>query len=83
MMGTTWNILLWILRFLQFIMAITVIGLYGTYVSRANQHHEHQDGRWVYALVVGVLATITAIVYAVPRIPVHYAYVSLVVPTYC
>lgn len=49
-----------ILRFLQFVFGLTVIGLYGRDV-----HHDHEDGdtyhsKWVFALIVGFLATSTA-----------------------
>ncbi|KAJ5947376.1 hypothetical protein N7466_000391 [Penicillium verhagenii] len=49
-----------ILRFLQFVFGLTVIGLYGRDV-----HHDHKEDdtyhpKWVFALVVGFLATSTA-----------------------
>ncbi|KAJ5317490.1 hypothetical protein PENANT_c036G08971 [Penicillium antarcticum] len=48
------------LRFLQFVFGLTVIGLYGKDV-----HHDHSEkhiwrSQWVYALVTGFLATVTA-----------------------
>jgi hypothetical protein len=54
-----------ILRFLQFVFGFTVLGLYGKDV-----HHDHSDNhawhsQWVYALVTGFLATVTALVHLV------------------
>jgi hypothetical protein len=53
------------LRFLQFVFGLTVIGLYGRDV-----HHDHSEkhiwrSQWVYALVTGFLATVTAGVHLV------------------
>lgn len=55
------SIIFSILRFLQFVFGLTVIGLYGRDVR-----HDHKNNisrsQWVYALVVGALATTTALV---------------------
>ncbi|KAJ5100462.1 hypothetical protein N7456_006514 [Penicillium angulare] len=47
-------------RFLQFVFGLAVIGLYGQDV-----HHDHEDGisanaKWIYAVIVGILATSTS-----------------------
>ena len=51
------------LRFFQFVFGLAVIGLYGQDV-----HHDHEDehtwhSKWVYAVIVGCLATSTAAVH--------------------
>ncbi|KAF7712312.1 Uncharacterized protein PECH_003609 [Penicillium ucsense] len=57
------------LRFLQIVFGLTVVGLYGRDV-----HHDHENGesaraRWVFALTVAVLATLTAgVSFGVPLI---------------
>lgn len=63
-----------VLRFFQFIFAITVIGLYGTDLSQARKVGVHSDSRWVYAVVVGALSAITALVFAVPVFRSYWAF---------
>ncbi|KAL9116991.1 MAG: hypothetical protein Q9187_006478 [Circinaria calcarea] len=63
-----------ILRFFQFGLAITVIGLYGTDLDNARKRGVSADGKWVYAVVVGVLAALTALVYMVPLIKSYMAF---------
>ncbi|KAL2001739.1 hypothetical protein VTN02DRAFT_1324 [Thermoascus thermophilus] len=50
------------LRFVQFAMALAVVGLYGQDVNLALQEKAYADPKWVYALVVSVLAALTALV---------------------
>ncbi|KAJ5609650.1 hypothetical protein N7528_010217 [Penicillium herquei] len=50
-----------VVRFLQFVFGLTVVALYGNDV-----HHDHEDDRqanakWVFAVIVGGLATLTAL----------------------
>ncbi|KAJ5672530.1 hypothetical protein N7507_001657 [Penicillium longicatenatum] len=49
-----------ILRFLQFVFGLTVIGLYGRCVHHDHKYHDTYHSKWVFALVVGFLATSTA-----------------------
>ncbi|KAI0162240.1 hypothetical protein GGR57DRAFT_498581 [Xylariaceae sp. FL1272] len=65
-----------ILHFFQFVLAVTVIGLYGTDLNHANKQGKYSDGKWVYAIVVGVLSAITAILYFIPFI-LRFAAVSI------
>ena len=55
-----------VLRFLQFVLALTVIGLYGQYLNSARLQHKYADPNFVYAVVVGVLAALTSLLYLVP-----------------
>ncbi|KAK4239483.1 hypothetical protein C8A03DRAFT_32435 [Achaetomium macrosporum] len=57
-----------ILHFFQFALAITVCALYGINLDRARRAGAHADGRWVYAVVVGGLSALTAILYCIPFI---------------
>lgn len=63
-----------VLRFFQFILAITVIGLYAVDLRKADKMDKYTDGKWVYAVVVGVLSVITVLVYAIPFIKSHWAF---------
>ncbi|KAK2067347.1 hypothetical protein P8C59_001097 [Phyllachora maydis] len=55
-------------HFLQFVLALTVIGLYGQDLQSANKAHVYADGKWVYAVVVGALSALTALLFLVPFI---------------
>ncbi|KAF3006938.1 hypothetical protein E8E14_000095 [Neopestalotiopsis sp. 37M] len=57
-----------VLHFFQFVMGLVVIGLYGKYLDRARKAHVYADGKWVYAVVVGALSSLTALLYLVPFI---------------
>jgi hypothetical protein len=57
-----------VLRALQIIFAFTVVGLYGTDLDSARKAGVYADGRWVYAVVLGVMSAVTAIVYLVPLV---------------
>ncbi|RYP48679.1 hypothetical protein DL768_005459 [Monosporascus sp. mg162] len=59
-------ILFSILHFFQFVLAVTVIGLYAIDLNNANEQGRYADGKWVYAVVVGVLAAVTALLYLIP-----------------
>ncbi|KAK6542680.1 hypothetical protein TWF694_006624 [Orbilia ellipsospora] len=71
----TGKIILGILRLLQLVLACAVIGLYGKYLSRATDAHEHADGRWVWAVVVGGLSALTAIIYSLPFFPLRFFFI--------
>ncbi|KAJ6260711.1 hypothetical protein Dda_4940 [Drechslerella dactyloides] len=72
---TTGRIILGILRLLQLALALGVIGLYGRYLHRASQANEHADGRWIWAVVVGGLSGITAILYSLPFWPLRFFFI--------
>lgn len=55
-----------VLRFFQLILALTAIGLYGGYVNDARLQHKYADPNYVFAVVVGSLAAVTALILAVP-----------------
>ncbi|KAJ5647446.1 hypothetical protein N7490_003818 [Penicillium lividum] len=49
-----------ILRFLQFVFGLAVIGLYGQDVRHDHEDDDTYHAKWVFALIVGFLATSTA-----------------------
>ncbi|RYO89556.1 hypothetical protein DL766_004600 [Monosporascus sp. MC13-8B] len=57
-----------ILHFFQFVLGVTVIGLYAVDLNRANEQGKYTDSKWVYAVVVGALAAVTALLYLIPFI---------------
>ncbi|RYP71497.1 hypothetical protein DL771_004752 [Monosporascus sp. 5C6A] len=61
-------ILFSILHFFQFVLAVTVIGLYAVDLNHAHEEGKYADGKWVYAVVVGVLAAVTSLLYLIPFI---------------
>jgi len=66
-----------VIRFFQFVLAITVCGLYGVDLHNASVQGKYQDGKWVFAEVVGALSAFTAIMYMIPfvmRIPFAFVW---------
>lgn len=63
-----------IIRFLQFVLAITVCGLYGTDLNAAHKAHVYADSHWVFAVVVGALSAVTALVFMVPFVKTYLAF---------
>ncbi|KIN08104.1 hypothetical protein OIDMADRAFT_97765, partial [Oidiodendron maius Zn] len=55
-------------RFIQMIFALAVCGLYGADLHNANKHHVPSDSKWGYAVAVGSLSAISALVYMIPII---------------
>ncbi|KAI0875247.1 hypothetical protein GGS24DRAFT_455973 [Hypoxylon argillaceum] len=66
--NTTCRVLYGILHLAQFVLAVVVIGLYGDDVARSEHKGNDIDGRWIYAVVVGSLSAVTAIVFLIPAI---------------
>lgn len=64
-----------LIRSLQIILAIVVAGLYGYRVNAERAAHSPVPSQWVYAEVVAGLSAITAIVYLLPLVPSHKAFV--------
>ncbi|MCJ1383607.1 hypothetical protein MMC17_006721 [Xylographa soralifera] len=63
-----------VIRFFQFVLGLTVIGLYGVDLNAARIEHKYADGKWVYAVVVGTLAALTALVFMVPFVKTYKAF---------
>ncbi|EJT79811.1 hypothetical protein GGTG_04894 [Gaeumannomyces tritici R3-111a-1] len=59
-------ILFLILHFFAFVLSLTVIGLYAQDIQRAREAGKHSDPKWVFAVVVGALSAVTALIYFVP-----------------
>ena len=57
-----------VLRFVQFVMGLVVVGLYGQYVNNARLQAKYADPNYVYAVVVGALASVTALIFMVPML---------------
>ncbi|KAM0816503.1 hypothetical protein AB5N19_02305 [Seiridium cardinale] len=57
-----------VLHFFQFVMGLVVIGLYGVDLDNARKAGKYTDGKWVYAVVVGALSSLTALLYFIPFI---------------
>lgn len=57
-----------VLRFFQFALALTVCGLYGVDLTAARNAGKGQDGKWVFAVVLGALSAFTALLYMIPFI---------------
>lgn len=58
------------LRLLQFVLGLVVIGLYGEHLTltsdkTAEHGYSPLDARWLYAVITGALASLTALVYMV------------------
>ena len=59
------------LRLLQFVLGLVVIGLYGQHLTltsdktAAEHGYSPLDARWLYAVITGALASLTALVYMV------------------
>lgn len=68
------RILNWVLRFLQLVFAIAVIGIYAQDLKRAHKEDKYTDSKWAYAVAVATLAAVTSLVYAVPKVPWHWAF---------
>ncbi|KAK1641256.1 hypothetical protein BDP81DRAFT_446190 [Colletotrichum phormii] len=57
-----------VLHFFQFVLAVTVCGLYAVDLNRARSEGSYTDGKWVFAVVVGALSAVTALLYFIPFI---------------
>ena len=64
----------WVLRFLQFVFAVAVIGLYAQDLKKAHKEHKYTDSKWAYAVAVGTLSAVTALVYVVPKLKSYWAF---------
>lgn len=58
-------------RFLQFVLAVTVAGMYGSRIQAEHQAGGHASSQWTFAVVVGGIAAITAVVYQLPLVKSH------------
>lgn len=57
-----------VLRIFQFALALTVCGLYGVDLTAARNAGKYQDGKWVYAVVLGAFSAFSALLYMIPFI---------------
>ncbi|TKW56630.1 hypothetical protein CTA1_3258 [Colletotrichum tanaceti] len=57
-----------VLHFFQFVLAVTVCGLYAVDLNKARSQGDYTDGKWVFAVVVGALSAVTALLYFIPFI---------------
>ncbi|KAK2591471.1 hypothetical protein QQS21_010847 [Conoideocrella luteorostrata] len=59
------------LHLVCFALALAVCGLYGQDLNSANKQHKYADSKWVYAVVVGALSSVTCVVYFIPALLRH------------
>ncbi|ODM20779.1 hypothetical protein SI65_03832 [Aspergillus cristatus] len=59
------TILDFLLRLLQFALGLAVVGLYGQDLSGTSSSNKGIDGRWLYAVIVGALSSVTALLYLI------------------
>ncbi|KAI0130578.1 hypothetical protein BJ170DRAFT_594089 [Xylariales sp. AK1849] len=57
-----------ILHFCQFILGTVVLSLYAIDLDNARKAGVHSDSKWVFAVVVGTLSAVTALLYFIPFI---------------
>ncbi|KAK5091980.1 hypothetical protein LTR70_006135 [Exophiala xenobiotica] len=76
--GFQWtNIFHMVYRFLQIIMACVVIGYYASDLNAARKVHKYADSKWVFAVVVGCMAAVTALIFAVISIFSQYRTIAM------
>ena len=51
-----------------------MIGLYTTDIKNARKDSKGADSKWTYAVVVGALSAVTALVYVIPKVKSHWAF---------
>ena len=69
-----WVVTSFTLRLLQLVFGVTVIGLYGQDLHKAHREHKYSDGKWGYAVAVGSLSAVTAVVYVMPKLKSHWGF---------
>ena len=62
------------LRFLQLVFGVTVIGLYGVDLHAAHRERKYTDGKWGYAVAVGSMSAVTALIFAAPKVKSWWAF---------
>lgn len=60
-----------ILRFFQLVLALTVVGLYGQYVNAARLQHKYADSNYVFAVVVGSIGAVSALILGIPFLKMY------------
>ena len=60
-----------LLRFFQLVLGLAIVGLYGGDVNNARIQNKYADPKWVYAVVVGSISSVTALVFMVPFIKTY------------
>ncbi|KIW27588.1 uncharacterized protein PV07_07317 [Cladophialophora immunda] len=71
------NIFNLVLRSLQLIDALVVIGMYAVDLNNANKEDKYADSKWVFAVTVGSLAAVTALVFSLASVFFQYRTVAL------
>ena len=69
-----WVVTSFTLRFLQLVFGITVIGLYGVDLHRAHRERKYTDAKWGYAVAVGSMSAVTALVYVMPKLKSYWGF---------
>lgn len=54
------------IHIVQLALGLTICGLYGQDLTNARNHGVYQDSKWIFAVVVGALSAVTAVVYLIP-----------------
>ncbi|KAJ9652285.1 hypothetical protein H2198_008460 [Neophaeococcomyces mojaviensis] len=72
-----WNA---ICRFILIIFACVVIGYYASDLRAAQKEAKYSDSKWVYAVVVGCMAAITAFIFMIISIFVQYRACAILFP---
>ena len=63
-----------LMRFFQFIMGIVVIGLYAQDLRRAHKAGAKYDSKWMYATVLGTMASFWALVCMLPLVKAWFLF---------
>jgi len=57
-----------ILYVFALVLGVTVCGLYGQDLHHAQEKHAYTDTKWVFAVVVGAMSSITTAIYLIPLV---------------
>jgi len=71
------NIAHLVYRFIQILMACVVIGFYASDLNAARKVHKYADSKWVFAVVVGSMSAITALVFGIISIFSQYRTIAM------
>lgn len=64
-------------RFIQIVMACVVIGYYASDLHAAKKVHKYADSKWAFAVVVGSMAAVTALIFALISLIWEYRVVAM------
>ncbi|EXJ66113.1 uncharacterized protein A1O5_10728 [Cladophialophora psammophila CBS 110553] len=71
------NVFNLVFRSAQLIVALVVIGMYAVDLNTANKEDKYADSKWVFAVTVGSLAAVTALIFSLASIFFQYRTVAL------